>query len=476
MRSIASANSDYALHDDSIATLTAHTRSDTVAESSKTSLPVVQSKSRSHLLDALPDDVRFWFAGNYLLKGDMTASQMAWHLRAYACISKAHRTEVIGILNRTEYEAVCRASTRKALPVMKRSYGNAESPAGKFAGAVEELVNMHRHVYADYSKNKNDVVSFGFDASSSVALLFNSQHLKSVQIDLSEQSDFYHAGGGWQQDSWPSNRVMKMADEPKRNMGSQAMLKKLNAGLQQLAKHDDNALLVDLICKGQSFTTFLCPLVANLAEHCVAIKGLRSLDLSFCTRTSMGTMEEKNKKKKQVRTSRQKNFVNYVGNIATFLAGNQSLESLNLARNGLTAITIEPLAVALGKNKKLREIDLSGNPIGVVLVADGIGRDGQRYSRAVQTLAEALKNNQSLMEINLAFCDFDDIAANHLHALLKENKTLKLIDLSNNPISPDHPIFSDDRVVFKDEKYSEVTDNSAPGTYLRKDFIIHKRT
>jgi hypothetical protein len=452
MRSISRARSDYSSDDDSIIVSTASTSDSEDSDCADKKLPSLHPKPlmkyRSHLLHELPDDLRLWFAYQHVMQVNASVSEMAWRLRSYACISKEHHTEVIDILNRREYEEVCIASTRRALPVMMKFLENEKNKSIKFSGRVQDLVNTYRHIHADLSIDMNTDVTLSRIRSSGVASLFKSQHLEAITIDLSEKSDAYFCTEIWRPILLSGNQTRRRKVERKIAIQSEVIVEKLNAELKELAKNRRNYPVFDLICKKQSFLTFVFPLVRNLAKHCIDIKGLRSMDLSLSTDTRALLSVGKKKAEKE-----KKNMLNFINYLATFIAGNQSLECLNLAINGLSGTMISPLAAALEKNAKLKRLDLSLNPIDVPLDTDGIQNAGERISDGAQVLANALKINRTLTHLSLAACEFDNEAADKILDLLKNNQTLQQIDLTGNLIDPDHPVFADPRVVCNDEAF-----------------------
>ena len=447
MRSISTVRSDCSSDDDSIVVSTASSsdaeNSDSVdmKSTSLRSTPVM--KFRTHLLHELPDDLRLWFAYQHVMQVDAPVNEMAWRLRSYACISQAHHTEVIDILNRKDCEAVCMASTLRAFPVMMEFPENEKNKSIKFSGRVQDLVNTYRHVHADLSIDKNTSVALSRIRSGGVASLFNSQHLEAITIDFSEKSDAYFCAEVWRPILVSGNQIKRRKVERKRAMQSEVIVEKLNAELKQLAKNGRDFPVLDLICKKQSFVTFVFPLVRNLARHCIDIKVLRSMDLSLSLSTDIKVLHSVGKNKVAKEKKNMQNFINY---LATFIAGNHSLEYLNLAINGLSGTTICPLAAALGQNKKLRQLNLSLNPIGITLDGNGIQNAGERTSDGAQVLVSALRINRTLTHLALNTCEFDNEAADKILDLLKNNQTLQQIDLTGNPIDPDHLVFSDPRV------------------------------
>jgi len=100
---------------------------------------------------------------------------------------------------------------------------------------------------------------------------------------------------------------------------------------------------------------------------------------------------------------------------------NQTLTSINLSRNGIgNGIEDEGakyIADALKVNQTLTEIDLYGNKIG----------DGD-----VKHLAEALEVNKTLTFMNLASNNIGDNGVIHILNMLQKHKTPLHVDLIEN--------------------------------------------
>ena len=92
---------------------------------------------------------------------------------------------------------------------------------------------------------------------------------------------------------------------------------------------------------------------------------------------------------------------------------------MELSGNGLQEKGGKAIGDALMVNRSLRVLDLSKNPI----------------SAGVVYLAESLKHNHSLLEINLSDCDISEENSKAIGDALMENKFLQVLDLHHNPIS-----------------------------------------
>lgn len=99
---------------------------------------------------------------------------------------------------------------------------------------------------------------------------------------------------------------------------------------------------------------------------------------------------------------------------------NRTLESLNVAGNGIGRRGAMDLAEVIAQNSVLREVDLSGN---------GIGSDG------VLAVMEALSYNLSLVKLNLNHNNVDDRGAKAIGEFLSNPapKTLQSISWEDNP-------------------------------------------
>lgn len=106
-----------------------------------------------------------------------------------------------------------------------------------------------------------------------------------------------------------------------------------------------------------------------------------------------------------------------VEELASALGVSQSLESLDLARNGLTNVGVGRIVGALTNNTSLTRLNLERNIIG----PEGLKR-----------LCKLLKQNQALQELNLGSSSFDDASSRALAAALASNTALTCLNISNS--------------------------------------------
>ena len=108
-----------------------------------------------------------------------------------------------------------------------------------------------------------------------------------------------------------------------------------------------------------------------------------------------------------------------VVHIAESLKHNHSLLEINLSNCDISEKECEAIGEALMVNRSLQVLDLYDNPI----------------SAGVEHIAESLKHNHSLLEINLSRCDISEKGAKSLAISLKENNSLLTLILSGNSLS-----------------------------------------
>ena len=108
-----------------------------------------------------------------------------------------------------------------------------------------------------------------------------------------------------------------------------------------------------------------------------------------------------------------------VVHIAESLKHNHSLLEINLGYCGISEEGCKAIGDALMVNRSLQVLDLHGNAI----------------SRGVVHIAESLKHNHSLLEINLSFCGISEEGGKAIGDALMVNRSLQVLDLEYNPIS-----------------------------------------
>lgn len=106
--------------------------------------------------------------------------------------------------------------------------------------------------------------------------------------------------------------------------------------------------------------------------------------------------------------------------IVSVLISNNVIEYLDISSNNLTKEAMGYLSNLIAVNSSLLYLDLNCN--------DKIGEEGTKY------LADSLRNNKSIVAINLYYCNIGDKGAIYLADSLKENKIVSSLNLTRNVI------------------------------------------
>jgi len=104
------------------------------------------------------------------------------------------------------------------------------------------------------------------------------------------------------------------------------------------------------------------------------------------------------------------------------LKSNKSLKSLNISNNTIKHRGAKLVCSAIKENNTLEEIDLSKNFF-------GFEKKGVKY------LADALKYHPSIKYVNISENDIRDVGCFMLCNMLKENKVLERLDISQNSMT-----------------------------------------
>ncbi|GAB4815992.1 hypothetical protein N2152v2_003038 [Parachlorella kessleri] len=147
------------------------------------------------------------------------------------------------------------------------------------------------------------------------------------------------------------------------------------------------------------------------------------------------------------------NVIDYDGitAIAEALTTNTSLKVLGISDNYIGALGAGVLGAALRQNESLQELTIKGNELGdegVKVLCEALKERkgeikaldmGNNTITAVgaAALADLLRGNNSLTDVNINMNDVGDDGAFQLAASLKDNRTLKTLDVGGNNIGPD---------------------------------------
>ncbi len=217
-----------------------------------------------------------------------------------------------------------------------------------------------------------------------------------------------------------------------------AVVKALRAEIMRAIREQQEMPVFELICRDQSLSAVVLPLVKRLGRVATLVSGLRVLDFNRYSRSAEvgGAVTPGDARA-------EKSIALFVAAVARILAVNRSLQTLGLRMNGIGPYDLVAIATAAGRNSSLTRLDLSCNPL-----CEGFG-EASPVLDGMQALKQALVANTTLTELDLSFCGIDEDAAALLAQALKSNKTLKRVVLSGNPIGRDHPVCRDKRIEFK---------------------------
>ncbi len=206
----------------------------------------------------------------------------------------------------------------------------------------------------------------------------------------------------------------------------------LGRELARAAREQSAMPVFSLVCHDQPLATVINPLLKQLARHGAALTGLDRLDLNRYSRSA--DVSEARPLAQGARSDRDRLVIR----LGVLLATTPGLRELCIRMNGIDSHDLATLLFS--ENRTLERLDLSCNPLCVRI------DDGRRSLRAMTALARFLKDKHCLIELDLSVCGLDSVAASQLAKGLRHNQSLQKLNLSGNPIPPDHVIFRDERV------------------------------
>ncbi len=415
------------------------TASDGTAVAHTKALPVMVA--RNHLLQDCPSDIRRYFSSNYVIDDDMPLNTQAHCLRDYALISKEHHKDAIEELNRRP--AVCRVSTRNALPMLGSFEKGEKKRKERFDQASKAFFATYRHVYVDVSTSGREgaATTDRFPRGTREKALLNllkSDQVQEFVLDVSHDPGELRCGGDGQHIELWSGKVIKRGarGSNKKNLIEEWKIERkerenlsdaLCEALEGFSKiKDRRSATFALTCMNQPFKTFLVPVAQTLAECKEGLGSIRSLDLGFTYLQDYYGPENLDPEEfHQLRSA-------YANHLTDFVRSNPSLEHLGLRRNRLNATLLQPLVEALKHNNSLKSLNLSKS---------GLMRGANGALDIIRSLIDSLEAKPSLTYVNLADCQLDDGAADLLWDFLQKNPQLTLCVAENGAIHTSHPIF-----------------------------------
>lgn len=379
---------------------------------------------------SLMPEHRHYLMRYFIADASLSPQVQAIKLRKLACVSRKYYFDVLQTLNAKGFEAASLCSTRLAVPDFFRFKDGDKNRKHKARLRIAQLVASYGHSYIDLSHNwKSHPNQKGLRAAATVGL-FSAGSNKWLRIDLSN----YRFSSTRQGNAYP---VLSPAEWGKLTQDKEgaSLVAMLNKELARIIVRTEAMPAFDLICLDQPLYTVVYPLIRQLAAHCAALPGLRTLNLN-CSSLNQGVREGRTGD-----VGNANRFVKFVDRLATILVNSPSLEFMGIRGNGIGPRRLVAIARALQHNSVLERLDLSRNPLCQLPNAD------RKIMGGIRALKKSLLMNTKLARLNLSFCGMDDKAADELLQALKKNKVLQFVDLTGNSINEEHAIFKDSRMV-----------------------------
>ncbi len=435
------------------------TTSNGTAVTRTTAVPVMAT--REHVLHDCPSDVRRYFLVTHIADEQATPEEQAINLRKYAQISKAHQEEAIAMFN--ELPDVGMAATRNALPTMATFEKKAKGRKNQFDLASQELFRTYRHVYADVSTstllNATQTVRFP-KGTRQIAInnLTTSDHVKEFIIDVSHDAFYFPV--------YDIPRHINLWTGEVNIHEAQGLKKKQKIITQWNAELNERTHLSETLCDAlRNFS-------ARKDASAIAF-GLKCTNQPF------------------------KTFLFPVAQtLAECKAGLGSMKSLDLSYSfqafehnyswgnqhhasdlKMLATYADNLVEFLSSNKSLEYLNLCRNdlrPASLMRIMEALkenvtlksldlsinnfSRDWIESESVIHVLVGSLEGKKSLSFVNLAGCGLSNSAADLLVEFLKKNPQVTVCIAVNQAISDSHVIYKLDNV---EADHSDLDDSSS---------------
>ncbi len=424
--------------DTTTASITTTTTTSSATATTTTQLVPVM-KSRAHLLDECPSDVRQYFCSKYILEEDRAPKRQAVNLRTYARISKSHHAEVIGLLN--ERPEVGISSTRYALPSLASFQKGEKQRKKRFEAASAEFFQTYRHLYADISTARD--FSQGLVYTQGTRKIAINNLLMNVQdgmivLDISQNTaELTRALYSIPIDMFSGELAPKLTSRSVFKSKEQIRWESELAEMHRLCDHACEALKnfslrdpkpsvsISLKCVDQPFKTFCAPLVETLATYKEGLGAIKSLDIGLTSALHNFVY---------LRTASEENtaLVNaYANNLSEFIRSNTSLRHLGLRRSGIPTPLLQKVVMALEGSTDLVSLNLADHHL------RGVNDDAIPI---ILLLIDALSGKPSLRFVDLSSCALGESEAYVLLEFLNNHPAVTIRLAANPGIYHSHPI------------------------------------
>ena len=418
-------------------------------------LPII--RSRSHVLDGMPEDIRRYWLYDFVLNWNASRSvDIAKSLHHMAAISKEHQQEVIGIVQNEPWIAMdYTAHAMRGLAEVAITL-----PTNEKSRARRYLMTKHEGVV-----NDNDVNVYNFGKKvNDFAEIYTTF---AVNLSTDERKEFKHPEwirAALQEFFTPALASKRLRFDFSVRQIVLAPLQIRNSIFSQnfhnetfnIPREMDEIrsspirIISELVnkIKKNSKQIYAGPIIELIIKNNLAavheIDKL-SAELHIDVIDASGMRASSGKVKQ---TPHRDNLLFLIGGfdlapLSTYLAKNScQLTSLILHDCNIDASGLTELATGLEKNTSLKMLDLSKNLIRALGIAGPHTYDGLMLFTGI------LATSGSLLHLNLANCSLHDEGATILHRVLEAYPLLKTtFNVSGNLISHDHAIWDDKRFI-----------------------------
>jgi len=230
----------------------------------------------------------------------------------------------------------------------------------------------------------------------------------------------------------------------------------------------------------------LAKLINDLAANSTGIEfSVSGIEMGSVRWRILADALEKNSSLRDLHMSRKEIEDEDGVEIIKSLKPNTTINKLELEGNRLGVQTAVEIGDYLKKNQTLKYLDLEGN--GLV--------DEAKDSSGINQIAEGIKVNSRLLVLNLSYCNLDETCGRTLAAALKENQTLIQLDVRGNdlPLEVMQEItasleknkqkFNEERMeewkerkqMKKEDEYMEMIDITLQQEHLKKMNILNRQ-
>ena len=422
---------------------------------SSQSLPII--RSRSHVLDGMPEDIKHYWLYDFVLNWNASRpADIAKTLHHMATISKEHQQEVIGIVQNVpgiamDYTAhAMRGLAENAITLLPKEKARARRYLMvKFEGVVNDYdvdaynfgkkvkdfaelyptssVNLGTQERKEFNKPewlRAVLQEFLNPAIGSKRVRFDFSVQQIVLVPLQKRNSIFSQNNR-NETVYISRKVDEVRGSPIR------IISELCTKFKNNSKQIYSGPIIELIIKNNIAAVHeIDKLPAELHIDLIDASGMRASSVKFN------------------QTPHRNNSLYLVGGfdlapLSAYLAKSScKLMTLILHDCNLDTSALTELATGLEKNTSLKMLDLSKNLI------RGPGINGPHAYDGLMLFTSILTTSANLLHVNLANCSLHDEGATILHQVLKPHPLLKTtFNVSGNMISHNHAIWDDTRFI-----------------------------